>query len=200
MPHRHGLRYPLIVKPAREDASSGVDKEAVVYDLEQLENRIEHVFKEYGVPILVEEFIEGKELHVAVLGNDPPQVLPMIEFDFSDLPSDFPPIISYAAKWDPLKEEYHQIHTNCPAELPKRTVKRIAERVLDAYKVTYCRDYARLDVRLSKDNRIYVLEVNPNPDLTEGVSFMESAEKAGYSFSQTLRMIVEYALARRHAA
>lgn len=197
LPRRHGLHYPLIIKPAREDASSGVDKDAVVYDLESLEHRVEKIGKEFGFPLLIEEFIEGKELHVSVLGNDPPQVLPMIEFDFSELPSDFPPIISYAAKWDPLKEEYHRIHTHCPAQLPKRVEKRVAERVLQAYKVTNCRDYARLDVRLSKDNRIYILEVNPNPDLTEGVSFMESAEKAGYSFSQTLKTIVDFARARK---
>lgn len=200
IPRRHGLHYPLIVKPAREDASSGVDKEAVVYDLEKLDLRIQHVSEEYGLPILVEEFIEGREMHVGVLGNEGAQVLPMIEFDFSELPEDFPSIISYAAKWDPLKEEYHRIHTKCPAELPKRLEKRVAEKVLQAYKVTGCRDYARTDVRISKKNKIYILEVNPNPDLTEGVSFMESAEKAGYSFSQTLKMIVDFALSRRNAS
>jgi D-alanine-D-alanine ligase len=124
-------------------------------------------------------------------------VLPIVEYDFSELPSDHPSIISYKAKWDPLHEEYHRIHTICPAKLPKKIEKKVKQKALEAYTLTNCRDYARIDLRLAVDNTIYVLEVNPNPDLTEGVSFMECAEKAGLSFSQTLRHIVEFALARR---
>ncbi|MEP0821407.1 MAG: ATP-grasp domain-containing protein [Ignavibacterium sp.] len=195
---RHGLRYPLIVKPAREDASMGVESSSVVYNLDQLMNRIEHAFHEFSPPILVEEFIMGRELHVAVLGNDPPEVLPILEYDFSELPEEVPPMITYAAKWDPLKEEFHRVHTICPARLPKRVEEKIRERALQAYAVTNCRDYARIDMRLSTDNKVYVLEVNPNPDLTEGVSFMESAEKAGLSFKETLKRIVEMARARSH--
>lgn len=131
------------------------------------------------------------------LGNDPPVVLPIIEFDFSEFLPDHPTIISYAAKWDPLDEAYHRMHSMCPAKLPKRVQKKIEEIALRAYKLTGCRDYARLDIRLDKNNHPFVLEVNPNPDLTEGVSFMESAEKAGISFSETLKMIVEFALQRK---
>ncbi len=197
MPRRHGLHYPLIVKPAREDASTGVSKGSVVFELEKLLEQVALAFKEFAPPILVEEFIEGRELHVSILGNDPPQVLPIVEYDFSELPSDHPSIISYKAKWDPLHEEYHRIHTICPAKLPKKIEKKVKQKALEAYTLTNCRDYARIDLRLAVDNTIYVLEVNPNPDLTEGVSFMECAEKAGLSFSQTLRHIVEFALARR---
>lgn len=197
MPKRHGLHYPVIVKPGREDASAGVDKDSVVRDYASLSDRIKKVFAEFTPPIIVEEFIEGRELHVSVLGNDPPAVLPMIEFDFSEFPSDHPNIISYDAKWNPLDETYHRLHSVCPAKLPERVRKRVEEIALRAYQVTGCRDYARLDLRLSERNQAYVLEVNPNPDLTEGVSFMESAEKVGISFSQTLRRIVEYALARK---
>jgi D-alanine-D-alanine ligase len=197
IPKRHGLHYPLIVKPAREDASAGVGKESVVTDHVQLMNRLEYIFHEFSPPILVEEFIEGKELHVSVWDNDPPEVLPPIEFDFSDLPPDYPQIISYEAKWDPLVEVYHQVFTVCPAPLSKRALKRVEEVSVRAYELTGCRDYARLDIRLAKYNRPYVLEVNPNPDLTEAVSFMESAEKAGYSFSEALAEIVQMALSRK---
>ena len=196
LPGRHGLHYPLIVKPAREDASSGVEKGSVVYNFEQLSERIKKAFEDYDPPILVEEFIEGRELHVSVLGNDPPEVLPIIEFDFSGLPSDHPDIISYDAKWNPLEESYHKVHSICPAKLTKRVEKKVRDAVLRAYKFTGCNDYARLDLRLTKDNKVYVLEVNPNPDLTEGVSFMESAEQAGYSFGESLSRIVEYAMRR----
>jgi D-alanine-D-alanine ligase len=197
MPKRHGLHYPLIVKPAREDASSGVEKESVVYDYAQLTRRLETVFQEFAPPILVEEFIEGKELHVAILGNYPPEVLPIIEWDFSDLPADHPAIISYAAKWDPLDEVFHRVHSICPARLSRRAKKNVERVALEAYRVTGCRDYARLDIRLAARSHPYVLEVNPNPDLTEGVSYMESAEVAGYGFPETLGYIVELALERR---
>ncbi|OGU54048.1 MAG: hypothetical protein A2V66_08145, partial [Ignavibacteria bacterium RBG_13_36_8] len=186
IPRRHGLHYPMIIKPAREDASSGVDKSSVVYDSEQFKEQIEKTFKEYAPPILVEEFIEGREFHISILGNDPPEVLPIIEFDFSELPPDHPSIISYAAKWNPLEETFHRVHSICPAKLPKHVEKRVKAAALDAYKITGCRDYARIDIRLTNKNKVYVLEVNPNPDLTEGVSFMESAEESGLSFGDTL--------------
>jgi len=194
---RHGLHYPLIVKPAREDASLGVDKDSVVYDYAQLTARLKQTFDSHQPPILVEEFIEGKELHVSVLGNDPPMVLPMIEFDFSELPEEHPSIITYDVKWNPLDQAYHKVHSNCPAQISKRSERRVQKQALAAYLATGCRDYARIDMRLSRQNKPYVLEVNPNPDLTEGVSFMESAEEAGMSFSETLREIVDFALERR---
>ncbi len=196
----HGLRYPLIVKPAREDASSGVEKGSVVHDYGELEQRVDYVFVEWGGPVLVEEFIVGKELHVGVLGNDDPEVLPPIEWDFSQLPDGFPHIISYSAKWEPLQEEYHKVHSVCPANISKKVLRQVEEAALRAFEITECRDYARLDIRLGPDDTPYVLEVNPNPDLTEGVSFMESAEEAGYSFDETLGMIAEWALERRHEA
>jgi D-alanine-D-alanine ligase len=105
-------------------------------------------------------------------------------------------IISYSVKWDPTKEDYHRVHSICPAKLPKRVKKRVEEVALHAYQVLNCRDYARLDIRLDSKNRPHVLEVNPNPDLTEGVSFMESAEVDGMTFSETLASIVEMALGR----
>jgi D-alanine-D-alanine ligase len=197
IPRRHGLHYPLIVKPAREDASVGVDRGSVVYDYAGLTGRLEKAFAEFAPPIIVEEFIEGREFHVSVLGNDPAHVLPILEFDFSELPRDHPTIISYDAKWNPLNEAFHRLHTVCPAPLPTRIRRKVEEAALRAHRVTGVRDYSRIDLRLNPQNQVFVLEVNPNPDLTEGVSFMESAEKAGLSFQTTLRTIVEYALARK---
>ncbi len=197
IPRRHGLHYPLIVKPSREDASAGVTRDSVVRDYASLMEQIGRMFKEFSPPILVEEYIEGRELHVSLLGNTPPQVLPIIEFDFSDLPPDHPRIISYDAKWNPLKEEYHQVHSVCPAKLSTRLRRRIESIAVRAFQITGCRDYARLDLRVDAGNHAFVLEVNPNPDLTEGVSFMESAEAAGLTFSETLAKVVELALSRR---
>ncbi len=194
---RHGLHYPLMVKPGRQDASSGVEPGSVVHDYEELMRQLDRVFEQFHAPILVEEFIEGKELHVSVLGNTPPEALPIIEFDFSKLEEEYPPVITYDVKWNPLSPAYHRVHTFCPARIERRVERLVKVKALAAYAVTSCRDYARIDMRLSQDGIPYVLEVNPNPDLTEGVSFMESAEKAGLSFSATLRRIVEFALQRR---
>jgi D-alanine-D-alanine ligase len=193
----HDLNYPLIVKPARQDGSAGVDITSVVYDYPQLVRRIERVFSEFKAPILVEEFIEGKELHISVLGNNPPQVLPIIEFNFSELPTNHPHLITYDIKWNPLSPAYHKVHSFCPAAIDAKTEKLVKEQALRAFVATCCRDYARIDLRLGSDGVPYVLEVNPNPDLTEGVSFMESAEKAGLCFSETLRQIVSFALQRQ---
>jgi D-alanine-D-alanine ligase len=192
----HGLRYPLIIKPSWQDGSAGVDSASVVYDYAGLLSRLESVFPQYGPPILVEEFIEGKELHVSILGNNPPVVLPVLEYDFSELDEDHPPMITYDIKWNPLVPPYHKVHSICPAQIDGPTEDLVMEHALKAYTATYCRDYARIDLRLGKDGLPYILEVNPNPDLTEGVSFMESAEKAGLSFSQTLKRIVTFALER----
>lgn len=193
---RHGLRYPLMVKPARQDASHGVEAGSVVRDHAQLLRQLERVYEKYRAPILVEEYIEGKELHVAVLGNSPPLALPIVEFDFSNLADDHPPIITYDVKWNPLAVAYHKVHTICPARIERKIDKLVKARAVAAFSATSCRDYARIDLRLGGDGIPYVLEVNPNPDLTEGVSFMESAEAAGFGFSETLRRIVEFALGR----
>jgi len=192
----HGLYYPLIVKPSLQDGSTGVEADSVVYDYSQLLRRLDRIFAEFKSPVLVEEFILGKELHVSILGNNPPRVLPLEEFNFSELQEDHPPLITYDIKWNPLSPAYHKVHSFCPAEVDARTEELVREQALRAYEATFCRDYARIDVRLGRDGTPYILEVNPNPDLTEGVSFMESAEEAGLSFSETLRQIVMFALDR----
>jgi D-alanine-D-alanine ligase len=200
---RHGLHYPLIVKPSRQDGSMGVEEGSVVFDYAQLVRQVESIFERFKAPILVEEFIEGRELHVSLLGNNPPEILPILEYDFSELQDDHPPLITYDAKWNPLSRAFHRVHSLCPAKLDRKSEKRVKRQALLAYTATLCRDYARIDLRMGSDGVPHVLEVNPNPDLTEGVSFMECAEQAGIGFSETLRRIVGFALERqqcRHCA
>jgi D-alanine-D-alanine ligase len=196
VPKLTGLRYPLIVKPAWEDASAGVTDQAVVEDRPQLEKRVRMILAEYGQPALVEEFIDGRELGVSVIGNKNPRVLPIEEMDFSDLPPDRRAIITFESKWNPLSEVFHMGKLVCPAKLPRSIQQRVKKVALQTYQVLGCRDYARIDMRLDKNDNLFVLEVNPNPDLTEGVAFIASAEAAGISFSEALRMIVEEAIKR----
>lgn len=193
-----GLRYPLIIKPAFEDASVGIDNDAVVYNIDKLKNRVKYIFSYLNQPALVEEFILGRELNVAVLGDRQPEILPISEIDFSELPYNLHPIVSYQAKWDPFHIAYHKTIPICPAPLEEK-VKLEAEQIaLKCFRAVGCRDYARVDMRLSKkDNKLYVLEINPNPDLQEDAGFMRSANQAGYSYEQTLKMIVDFAYQRK---
>lgn len=198
---RLGLRYPLIVKPAWEDASVGIDNDAIVYNVDALKKRVEYVFNSFKQPALVEEFITGRELNVAVMGDKDLKVLPISEIDFSRMPENLHPIVSFQAKWDPMHEAYHKTIPICPAQLPDE-IRLEAERMaLQCARAVGTRDYSRVDMRLSKDdNKLYVLEVNPNPDLTEGAGFMRSAKHAGYSYKKALKMIVDYAYERKLAA
>lgn len=195
---RLGLHYPLIVKPAWEDASVGIDDEAIVYNVEALKKRIEYVFNSFKQPALVEEFILGRELNVAVMGDKELKVLPISEIDFSKMPENLHPIVSFQAKWDPHHEAYHKTIPICPAQL-EDSVRDEAERLaLQCVRAVGTRDYTRVDMRLSKeDNKLYVLEVNPNPDLQEGAGFMRSAKHAGYSYRKMLKVIVDLAYERR---
>ena len=194
----HKLNYPLLVKPALEDASVGIENESIVSNSKELRNRIEHVLKFFQQPALIEEFIEGRELNVAVMGDRRLRVLPISEIDFSTMPDHLHNIVSYQAKWDPHHESYHKTIPICPALLPKEIEKRAKEMAFKAFKVMGCRDYARVDMRLAKNNKLYVLEVNPNPDITEGAGFMRSAEYSGMTYAQALKRIVKYALARKN--
>ena len=194
---KHDLIYPLMVKPAFEDASVGIENESIVHDKKELLARMDHVIHKYTQPVLIEEFIEGRELNIAVFQDEGTRALPISEIDFTEMPDHLHNIVSYQAKWDPLHESYHKTIPICPAKLPKRIEKKAKEMAIKSFNIMGCRDYARIDIRLSKDNKLFVLEVNPNPDLTEGAGFMRSAENSGLSYSQVLKKIVDMAYARK---
>jgi D-alanine-D-alanine ligase len=194
--YNHNLKFPLMVKPALEDASVGIENESIVTDNKQLKNRIDYIVKDFYQPALVEEYIDGRELNVAVLGDKKPRALPISEIDFSRMPKNLYNIVSYQAKWDPNHESYHKTIPKCPARLPKKVEAKAKEIALASFKIMGCRDYARIDMRLSKENELFVLEVNPNPDLTDGAGFMRSAGVAGLSYAQALKKIALLAYQR----
>jgi D-alanine-D-alanine ligase len=185
------LKFPLIVKPSREDASVGINNLSIVNNIDDLRKQAEYVYKLVKQPILVEEYIEGRELNVAILGNENAEALPISEIDFSKLPADFPKIVTYSAKWHEESAEYKGTVGTCPAILDREVEQKLKTIALDVYSLFDCRGYVRVDFRLSKDNLPYILEINPNPDISDDAGFFRSAKNAGYTYSGMLKKIVE---------
>ncbi|HTY38054.1 MAG TPA: ATP-grasp domain-containing protein, partial [Bacteroidota bacterium] len=161
------LKFPVIVKPSLEDASVGIDNGSIVDSFQALKKRVRFIFQNFDQPALVDEYIEGRELNVAIIGNRRPIVLPISEIDFSGLPDNLPHIVTYAAKWMEGTDEYKGTVGVCPAQLPADIERQAKDVALQAYRVMGCRDYARVDMRLDKNNNLYVIEVNPNPDISD---------------------------------
>ena len=192
------LSFPMIVKPSREDASIGIENSSVVRDIESLRQRVAFVVKTYNQPALVEEYIEGRELNVAIIGNERPTILPISEIDFSRLPPNYPKIVTYNAKWVEGTAEYIGTVGTCPAKLTPEVEQQVRTIAQQAYTLMDIRDYARVDIRLDASNTPYVLEVNPNPDISRDTGFARSACTSGMSFEDMLAKIVETALERTH--
>jgi D-alanine-D-alanine ligase len=190
------LRFPVIVKPSLEDASVGIDNGSIVDNFPALRKRVRTIFQNYDQPALVDEYIEGRELNVAIIGNRRPITLPISEIDFSGLPDGFPRIVTYNAKWVEGTDEYKGTVGVCPAPIGVEVERQAKEIALKAYRIMGCRDYARVDMRLDKNNNLYVIEVNPNPDISDDAGFARSARAYGLSFDEVINKIVEYALAR----
>ncbi|HEY0714232.1 MAG TPA: D-alanine--D-alanine ligase [Polyangia bacterium] len=197
-----GLRFPLFVKPTREDASVGISSASVVNDLAELETRVRHVLMHYNQPVLVEEYIVGRELNASVLerARGAAEVLPLHEIDFSDMPGDQPKIVSFEAKW---VEESPQYLGTRPVlcQLDDQTRQRVTEVALAAFRAVGLRDYGRVDLRLAADGTPYVIDVNPNCDLSsQGGGFARAARAAGMSYADLVLRLLGLALERRKDA
>jgi D-alanine-D-alanine ligase len=194
------LQSPLIVKPSQEDASIGIENSSVVGDTNSAKSQILKILEMYHQPALIEEFIEGRELNVAILGNVQPRVLPISEIDFSGLPNGYPEIVTYNAKWVDTSPEFAGTIGKCPADLPKETEALVKATALKAYSLMGCRDYARVDIRLTQKGIPYVLEVNPNPDISKDGGFFRSARNAGLTYPALMHEIVRVAFERSNGA
>jgi D-alanine-D-alanine ligase len=193
---REELRFPLIVKPAHEDGSVGISDASVVYSLAELRRRVKYIFEHLDQPALVEEFVDGRELNAAMIGNDPPVVLPISEIDFSGLTDDMHRIVSYEAKWMHGSVAYLGTNGVCPARLSPGKEAEVKETAARCFRLFGLRDYARIDFRMTRNGTLYVLEVNPNPDISDDAGFARSARAMGWTFAETVGKIVESALER----
>jgi len=177
------LKFPCIVKPCGEDASHGISQESVVGNLAGLKKQVARISRSYGGKALVEEFVDGREFNVTVLGNSKLSVLPVSEIEYA-LPHGVPRILTYAAKWDPESPDFRGTTAVCPARITNREVKRLEEVALKAFRLLGCRGYARIDLRLDNNGHVNVLEVNPNPDISPGSGAIRQAEAAGMTYTQ----------------
>ncbi|HEY4185300.1 MAG TPA: ATP-grasp domain-containing protein [Polyangia bacterium] len=196
------IPFPAIVKPAREDASVGIYSESVVSNAAAMQARVAHVISQYRQPALVERYIEGREIYVSLLGrlDGPPDVLPFYEIDFSDLPPDRPRIVSFEGKWMESSVEYAGTKpVRCV--LDPALTEAVTAAARGAWDALELRDYGRVDIRLSADGVPYVIDVNPNCDLShEAGGFSKAAKAGGLTYDDVVSRILELALARRQHA
>jgi D-alanine-D-alanine ligase len=190
------MRFPAIVKPAFEHCSFGITREAVVQSTEDLLLRIRYVLEELQQPALVEDFIDGREFHVGVIGNAALRMLPPAEIDYSSFDDIHDRLCTYEANFDKTSLAYRFTLPRLPAVLADDQLCSLEEVVIAAYRATGCRDYARLDIRL-RDGIFYVLDINHNADISPDTSLVLAAESIGYSYGQFGSLLVNLA-ARRH--
>ena len=192
----HDIEFPLIVKPALEDGSIGIRFNAVVDSVKDLMERIDEIHAEFDSPVLIEEYIEGREIYVGVLGNPNPEALPIIELDLSQVPKGQPKIAGTEVKWEEGTELYRVTQPFFPEDIASEVAEALQKTAVSAFQVLKLRDYGRVDMRLAPDGKIYVLEVNPNPWLLSTAEFSRAARKSGRSHPQVIQEIVDLAMAR----
>jgi D-alanine-D-alanine ligase len=192
------LAFPLIVKPLQADGSTGIAQASVVHDASSLAERVSFVHERFGQGAIAEEFVDGRELYVSILGNDTAlEILPITEMVF-DKRKTKPEerIASQLAKWDDSYRKRKGIRNVLARPLAKAVRDRIVETCRTAYRALWLRDYARLDLRLTDDGRIWVLEANANPFISYGHDMANAAAKAGLDYCEFIQRIVDAALAR----
>lgn len=188
--------FPVIVKPSLEHCSLTLTEESVVFDTVALEDRIRLINSELCQPALVEDFIDGREFHVSVWNNSVPEILPVAEMDFSAFSEARERLCTYDSKFIPGSGHYEKIEIIVPAPLDEGLYRRLEESVLAAWHGFGCIDYARFDLRL-RDDKFYLLDVNPNNDISYDTSFAMAAGMENYSYGQMAGRIVQMA-AERH--
>jgi D-alanine-D-alanine ligase len=196
----HDLEFPVIVKPAREDGSIGIEFNAVVNSIRELMERIDWLHANFDSPVLIEEYVEGREMYVGVIGNDNPTALPVVELDLSKLPQGTPRIAGAEVKWGRGTRAYRDTKSAVVDDLAEETAAALQQTAISVFQALELRDYARIDMRLRPDGRVAVIEANPNPWLASKAEFAMAARKAGRNYTQLISEIAELARGRYGAA
>jgi len=190
------LRLPCIVKPCAEDASHGLTEESVVNDRASLEVQVGRVCDHYGGTALVEEYVDGREFNVTVLGSTDLVLLPVAEMTYS-LPPGMPRILTFAAKWVSESSYYKCTKAVCPTDIEPELRERIGQAAMTVYRLMGCSGYARVDFRMDGEGQLHVLELNPNPDISPGMGAARQAHVAGMTYRDFIERIVLFALGSR---
>jgi D-alanine-D-alanine ligase len=193
----HKWQFPIIVQASQEHAGIGLDRSSIVYSKKALRAKVREILVNYRQPALAQRFLPGREFNVGIVGGNRMRVLPLAEVDYSTLPQEIPPIMSYAAKWVESSTEYQNTRVICPAEVEPELAQRISDVAFQAFRAVGGRGYGRVDMRLDELGDPYVLEVNCNPCIDEGMGLARSADKAGITYPKLLQLIVRAALERQ---
>ena len=187
----HVLRFPVIVKPRFEDASFGIDQDSIFQDEGELRRGLRQFFDRFGT-LLVEEYISGREFNISLFGYPSASVLPVSEIDFSALPEGLYRIVGYWAKWVRDSFEYHHTPRKFPQDVPHALLKNMKRTALECFRLLMLRDYGRVDMRVDGSGRVHVLEVNANPCLSPDAGFAAAAQKAGMTYFDMVRELVNF--------
>lgn len=194
--------FPAIVKPIAQHCSAAVTRDAVVHSVEALRARVAHIAEVFNEGSIVERFIAGREINVGIWGNGRPRVLPLREIDFSAIPDPLHQMVTWDSKWTPNSLEWNTTPVNERPVVSEALRAQIEDIALRTYRAFGCRDYARVDLRIETDalgvERPYVVDVNPNPDITSDGGFAGGCRAAGYSYGEAISNIVGMAVARRN--
>ena len=193
---RHRWTFPLIVQPCQEDAGIGLDRDSVVHTRKALKDKVRELLKTYSQPVLVQRFLPGREFNVGILGGRRLRVLPLAEVDYSELPKEIIPIMSYAAKWMENTAEFQGTSVICPAVVESDLAREISRTALQAFRAVGAWGYGRVDIRLDAEGIPRVLEVNCNASLEEDVALARSAKAIGIDYPHLLQMVINAALER----
>ncbi|MEN6449346.1 MAG: hypothetical protein ABFC96_02550 [Thermoguttaceae bacterium] len=191
---RRAWQFPLIVQPSQEHAGIGLDRTSIIHSKKALRDRMRIILRDFHQPVLVQSFLPGREFNVAIVGGRRLRVMPLAEIDYSQLPSEIPPIMSYAAKYMETTEEYKKTRVICPAVVEPDLAREIISTALRAFRAVGAWGYGRVDIRLNSEGRPCVLEVNCNACLDDGVGMARQANCAGIPYPRLLQMIVKAAL------
>ena len=194
IPGVRGVEYPLIVKPSGQHAGIGISQDSVVIDQQELEERVKYLFKAYPGEVIAEEFIDGREIHVTIIGNGKKAVaLPYCEISFGGEFKDNWDVYTYDAKWEDQSWEHWGVRTHAPAKVSRKLDKRIERLSLVAYRAFGCRDIARIDIRVDAHDRAYIVDVNMNPSLnyydTQDAT-VKSVQAQGWTYDEFIETLV----------
>ncbi len=185
------LAFPILVKPLKEEASLGIAQASFVENDDQFKERVAFIHEKYDSDVIAEEYIEGRELYVSVLGNHRLEVFPLRELVFKEVPPDEPKIATYQAKWDEAYRKRWGIQNQFARELDPTLIRRIEQTCKKIYRLLAMDGYGRLDLRLTRENEIVFIEANPNPVLAHDEDFAQSALEAKLEYPQLVERIAQ---------